>query len=166
MDHLGYVIILQVNGDWQRKLQELSGAYQLSPKALRQVSGYVAQRPLHPKSEIHPGHEEYGPERLDGRFILYYTNHHWFPVVWLVKATPKEPSEGMTLNAKMLEQFYVNGCAHYKLVERSGARTVEAVSKKCELVYGRLPAALSVIYGAPMPDNLRRETYLGNWSGR
>jgi hypothetical protein len=101
------------------------------------ICNYEPPRLRHRAPECTPDYREYGAEQLDGGFTLYYTNHHWFPVVWLIKLTPKEPSEGATLKARMLEQFYIDGCGHYDFVERNGLRVAKAISEEAELAYGR-----------------------------
>jgi hypothetical protein len=159
MRRLGLVIVLQINGDWRSKLQKLRGEYQLSCKAIRQVSRYVAQRPLHKQCEAHTTYEEYGPVRVDGGFTIFYTNHHWFPVLWLIRLASGESPESTMLKGEALKQFYVDGCRHYRLVERRGVEVAEAISQEGELIYGHLPAELRVIRRAAMPDNLLREIY-------
>lgn len=159
MRHLGQVIVCQVNGNWQDKLRKLKGEFQLSRKTLKQVRDYVAKRPLHKQCEVHPDWREYGPEGLDGGFTLFYTNHHFFPTVWLIKSEPGDALPRSMVDGEDLSQFYIEGDKRYDFTEPNGNSLFVPNSKECALLYGLLPADLKVIYRSAMPDNLLRGIY-------
>lgn len=144
-----FVTVLEVNGNWQEKLWRLSGPYQPSTLAIQRISTFVSKNPLQRKSAAQPKWREYAPGKVDDTTEFIYTNHHWFPVLWLIRRFNRQvldiaDSEVMTEAA--LREFYLKGLEHYH--KGHVLPSVEA-----EVLSGVMTTNYMRIVG-PMPDIL------------
>jgi len=155
----GYVTVLHVNGDWQRRLRVLPTGFSLSKRTIRQIVNFVEQRPLHKKCGVHPDWMEHKLENLEG-WTLFYTNHHFFPTLWLVKRTRDFAASApqAILDYRALMDFYIKGQECYQRVEVHGESLFHVISQEARLFCGALPAQWRDIQAA-MPDNLRRDFF-------